>query len=280
MHSILVALWLFTFLSNFAKASFPTSLSKKQFIEYLESYAKKFEINPFNECVQSARYDETSRLWRVKTVSNIASTRTEVEYICRRLVVATGENAESVTPDIEGLAKFGGDVMHVCDYKSGEKFKGKKVLVVGCGNSGMEVSLELSNHNASLPWPSSSADAIDTEAQAVGEDAVDPAEAARNGGVNQMEWAQIVIPACWASVINIALQSDQVKSQHPAAFHLLSLAILLAFASFFISKLIESKFLEKAPKLEKFGVFFIATAFFITITIQFPFYLKFASWAV
>ena len=56
---------------------------------------------------------------------------TEVEYICRWLVVATGENAECVTPDIEGLAEFGGDVMHVCDYKSGEKFKGKKVLVVG-----------------------------------------------------------------------------------------------------------------------------------------------------
>lgn len=129
---------------------FPEYPCKKQFIEYLESYAKKFEINPrFNECVQSARYDETSGLWRVKTVSNMASTRTEVEYICRWLVVATGENAECVTPDIEGLAEFGGDVMHVCDYKSGEKFKGKKVLVVGCGNSGMEVSLDLSNHSAS-----------------------------------------------------------------------------------------------------------------------------------
>ncbi|CAH1417855.1 unnamed protein product [Lactuca virosa] len=29
-----------------------------------------------------------------------------------------------------------------------KKFQGKKVLVVGCGNSGMEVSLDLSNHNA------------------------------------------------------------------------------------------------------------------------------------
>jgi cation diffusion facilitator CzcD-associated flavoprotein CzcO len=74
---------------------------------------------------------------------------TEVEYICRWLVVSTGENAECVTPDIEELAEFGGDVMHVCDYKSGEKLKGKKVLVVGCGNSGMEVSLDLSNHDAS-----------------------------------------------------------------------------------------------------------------------------------
>ncbi|KAE7997917.1 hypothetical protein FH972_002507 [Carpinus fangiana] len=121
---------------------FPEYPTKKQFIDYLESYAKRFEINPrFNECVQSARYDETSGLWRVKTA--------EAEYICRWLVVATGENAECVTPDIEGLAEFSGEVIHVCDYKSGEKFKGKKVLVVGCGNSGMEVSLDLCNHNAS-----------------------------------------------------------------------------------------------------------------------------------
>ncbi|KAF5739006.1 putative monooxygenase [Tripterygium wilfordii] len=128
---------------------FPEYPSKKQFIEYLESYARRFEISPkFNECVQTARYDETSGLWRVKTVSTIGSSRTEIEYICRWLVVATGENAECVTPDIEGLAEFGGEVIHACDYKSGEKYKGKKVLVVGCGNSGMELSLDLCNYNA------------------------------------------------------------------------------------------------------------------------------------
>ncbi|KAL9431226.1 hypothetical protein AB3S75_026415 [Citrus x aurantiifolia] len=129
---------------------FPEYPTKRQFIQYLESYAEKFEINPrFNECVQSARYDETSGLWRVKTASSAGSTKTEFEYICRWLVVATGENAERVMPGIEGLADFGGEVIHACDYKSGEKYKGKKVLVVGCGNSGMELSLDLSNHNAS-----------------------------------------------------------------------------------------------------------------------------------
>ncbi|QCD97810.1 probable indole-3-pyruvate monooxygenase YUCCA8 [Vigna unguiculata] len=129
---------------------FPEYPTKKQFIEYLESYATHFQINPqFNECVQSARYDETSGLWRVKTVSSTAATRSEVEYICRWLVVATGENAECVMPEIEGLSDFKGEVIHACDYKSGESFRGKKVLVVGCGNSGMELSLDLCNHHAS-----------------------------------------------------------------------------------------------------------------------------------
>ncbi|PNY00282.1 flavin-containing monooxygenase yucca8-like protein [Trifolium pratense] len=125
---------------------FPEYPTKKQFINYLESYAKRFEINPrFNECVLSAKYEWTSGLWSVKTVSN----GNEVEYICRWLVVATGENAECVVPDIEGLNEFNGEVIHACDYKSGESFRGKKVLVVGCGNSGMELSLDLCNHNAS-----------------------------------------------------------------------------------------------------------------------------------
>ncbi|KAL3531161.1 hypothetical protein ACH5RR_010483 [Cinchona calisaya] len=126
---------------------YPEYPTKKQFIGYLESYANHFDINPqFNECVQSAKYDEACRLWRVKTVSS--TNGSEVEYICQWLVVATGENAERVVPEIDGLKEFKGEVLHACDYKSGEKFRGKKVLVVGCGNSGMEVSLDLCNHQA------------------------------------------------------------------------------------------------------------------------------------
>jgi indole-3-pyruvate monooxygenase len=129
---------------------FPEYPTKFQFIQYLESYAANFDINPkFNETVQSAKYDETFGLWRVKTISNMGQLGScEFEYICRWIVVATGENAEKVVPDFEGLEDFGGDVLHAGDYKSGGRYQGKKVLVVGCGNSGMEVSLDLYNHGA------------------------------------------------------------------------------------------------------------------------------------
>ncbi|KAH6771299.1 Flavin-binding monooxygenase family protein [Perilla frutescens var. hirtella] len=130
---------------------YPQYPDKKQFVDYLESYAAQFDISPhFNECVQTAKYDDACRLWRVRTVDASGSdgSPAEVEYICEWLVVATGENAERVVPDIPGLAEFGGEVIHACDYKSGESYKGKNVLVVGCGNSGMEVSLDLCNHDA------------------------------------------------------------------------------------------------------------------------------------
>lgn len=129
--------------------TFPEYPTKYQFIEYLESYAKHFEIGPrFNESVISAKYDKTCSLWRIKTGMLNGPGRGEIEYICRWLVVATGENAEKVVPEFEGLEEFGEDVMHACDYRSGDVYKGKRVLVVGCGNSGMEVSLDLCHHDA------------------------------------------------------------------------------------------------------------------------------------
>ncbi|KAJ8428416.1 hypothetical protein Cgig2_010399 [Carnegiea gigantea] len=137
-------------------ASFPEYPSKGQFIAYLDSYARHFNVEPhFNECVQWAKYDDVLQLWRVRTscstqleVDQEEEEEEEVEYVCRWLVVATGENAECVVPDIDGLAHFGGKVVHSSEYKSGQAFRGQKVLVVGCGNSGMEVCLDLSNHNA------------------------------------------------------------------------------------------------------------------------------------
>ncbi|OEL24645.1 putative indole-3-pyruvate monooxygenase YUCCA8 [Dichanthelium oligosanthes] len=124
---------------------YPTS---RQYVDYLKSYAAKFEINPeFNTTVLSARYDETSGLWRVR----VRATDTGVdgmEYIARWLVVTTGENAQSVVPNIPGLDSFTGEVTHVGDYNSGEAYRGKSVLVVGSGNSGMEVALDLFDHGA------------------------------------------------------------------------------------------------------------------------------------
>ncbi|XP_068651773.1 indole-3-pyruvate monooxygenase YUCCA6-like [Aristolochia californica] len=126
-------------------ASFPTYPTKQQFIAYLENYARKFELSPtFNETVESAEYDPAVGIWRLRTTGP----KKETEYVCRWLVVATGENAEAVVPEIDGMEDFAGPIIHTSLYKSGDAFRGKRVLVVGCGNSGMEVCLDLCHYNA------------------------------------------------------------------------------------------------------------------------------------
>lgn len=126
-------------------SDFPTYPTKQQFVKYLEDYAHHFGIEPrFSESVKQAEYDSTLGFWRVKSMGP----KGETEYVCRWLIAATGENAEAVVPEIEGMREFGGPIRHTSLYKSGLEFKGKRVLVVGCGNSGMEVCLDLCNHNA------------------------------------------------------------------------------------------------------------------------------------
>ncbi|XP_031487328.1 probable indole-3-pyruvate monooxygenase YUCCA4 [Nymphaea colorata] len=128
---------------------FPEYPSKHQFLSYLHSYAAKFGIRPrFNQSVLSTQFDPLCGLWRVRTLDLAADSGRTTEYICKWVVVASGENAQPVLPDIPGLDKFKGRVLHTCAYKSGEDFRGQRVLVVGCGNSGMEVSLDLCNQGA------------------------------------------------------------------------------------------------------------------------------------
>ncbi|KAK1421011.1 hypothetical protein QVD17_23048 [Tagetes erecta] len=120
---------------------FPTYPTKQHFLSYLESYAKNFDLNPvFNARVMSAEYDGECGFWRVKTKVS--------EYVSQWVIVATGENAKEVVPRFEGMNEFNGPIVHTSCYKSGECFQHKSVLVVGCGNSGMEVCLDLCNFNA------------------------------------------------------------------------------------------------------------------------------------
>ncbi|KAF8013951.1 hypothetical protein BT93_I1728 [Corymbia citriodora subsp. variegata] len=126
---------------------FPTYPKKQQFLDYLYSYTERFDLRPvLNQTVTSAEFDQSLRCWRVKSLGLKGQ---ETEYLSRWLIVATGENAEEFVPQFEGMSDFGGPILHTSSYKKGDMFCGKRVLVIGCGNSGMEVSLDLCNFNAS-----------------------------------------------------------------------------------------------------------------------------------
>nr|XP_023891212.1 probable indole-3-pyruvate monooxygenase YUCCA10 isoform X2 [Quercus suber]POE62183.1 putative indole-3-pyruvate monooxygenase yucca10 [Quercus suber] len=128
-------------------ASYPTFVPKTMFIQYLDDYVSHFNISPmFQRTVESAEYNEVSKRWIVKA-RNASSGEVEI-YSAKFLVVATGETTNPYTPEVEGLNTFPGEVLHSTKYKSGKEFKNKNVLVVGSGNSGVEIALDLANHGA------------------------------------------------------------------------------------------------------------------------------------
>ncbi|KAK4264759.1 hypothetical protein QN277_025890 [Acacia crassicarpa] len=130
--------------------SSPTFLTKTEFLDYIDNYVKHFNISPhYCRLVDFAKYDETEGKWRIETTNTKGGGRREV-YLATCVVVATGENSEEYIPELCGLDSFEGEIVHSKNYKCGSKYKGKEVLVVGCGNSGMEIAYDLNEFKAQV----------------------------------------------------------------------------------------------------------------------------------
>lgn len=127
--------------------SYPNYVPKNLFLQYLDDYVSKFNISPlYGRFVELAKYDELTKKWKV-TAKNSNSGQLE-EYSARFLVVASGESCDPYIPNVEGLNTFLGEILHSTKFKNGKAYHGKRVLVVGSGNSGMEIALDLANHGA------------------------------------------------------------------------------------------------------------------------------------
>jgi cation diffusion facilitator CzcD-associated flavoprotein CzcO len=108
--------------------------SRAQVIEYLEAYAAKFALKPvFNAAVRVVRRD--GPVWRAEAGQN--SWRAPV------VVIATGWADYPYAPSWPGMETFGGPIVHSSAYRNPAPFAGKRVLVVGYGNSGAEIALDL-----------------------------------------------------------------------------------------------------------------------------------------
>ncbi|KAI0530783.1 hypothetical protein KFK09_000331 [Dendrobium nobile] len=130
--------------------SSPTFLPCADFIRYLDDYVATFGLKKhlkLRRRVDSAKFDSAAARWRV-SAANLESGKVE-EYEARFLVVATGENDEPVLPvGITGLDRFKGDAVHSQQYRTGKAYDGLDVLVVGSGNSGMEIACDLAEGGA------------------------------------------------------------------------------------------------------------------------------------
>ena len=118
---------------------YPRYVPRKLFIQYLDGYAAHFGLEPrFGEAVRSIRREGNG--WLVEsTASSIRAAN---------VVIASGHNTEPSMPSVAGLEKFKGKVIHSAQYSNAKPFAGLSVLVIGMGNTGAEIALDLAENGA------------------------------------------------------------------------------------------------------------------------------------
>jgi indole-3-pyruvate monooxygenase len=120
--------------------SFPRYPSRDQVIEYLEGYARAFDVRPeFGVDVSHCTRTADDR-WEIRTNRGI--------HRARNLVIASGFSRVPYRPTWPGLEDFAGAVLHSSAYTNGHRFRAQRVLVIGFGNSGAEIALDLAECGA------------------------------------------------------------------------------------------------------------------------------------
>ena len=76
----------------------------------------------------------------------LTTTSTGLEILSDHVVIATGLNQVPHQPAYPGMEAFTGRLVHSKEYRNPDPFAGEEVLVVGMGNTGAEIALDLSEN--------------------------------------------------------------------------------------------------------------------------------------
>lgn len=126
--------------------NWPRYLPKDMVANWIETYAWAMECNVWTETeLSKARFDAQAGHWIARLQR---ADGTERVMRPRHLVFANGVAGKPKRPDLPGLDKYGGTVMHTHDYRSGEAWKGRRAIVLGAGTSGHDVAQDLHCHGA------------------------------------------------------------------------------------------------------------------------------------
>jgi putative flavoprotein involved in K+ transport len=115
-------------------------VSRDGVIAYLERYARHHGLE-VRTGVEVRRLDRDGDGWRLATSTG--------SLTARFVVVATGYNRIPFMPDWPGGESFTGELIHGSSYRNPEPFRGRDVLVVGSGNTGAEIAIDLVEGGAS-----------------------------------------------------------------------------------------------------------------------------------
>ncbi|MGW1085495.1 flavin-containing monooxygenase [Streptomyces sp. NPDC002596] len=119
-------------------------VARDDVVRYLEKYVEHHELEVVTG-VEVTRVDRASdgAGWQLTASGGRVLTG-------RAVVVATGYNHTPRIPDWAGRDTFTGELLHASDYRNPAPYAGKDVLVVGIGNTGAEIAVDLVEGGASL----------------------------------------------------------------------------------------------------------------------------------
>lgn len=115
--------------------------SRDGVIEYLHRYADSTGV-AVRTGVEVTRLDRNSGAWSVATSDGAVE--------AERVVVATGHSNEPHVPRWAGA--FEGAIVHSATYRNPTPFAGRRVLVVGAGNSGAEIAIDVAEGGAAATF--------------------------------------------------------------------------------------------------------------------------------
>jgi hypothetical protein len=128
--------------------TWPTYIPKDKIAGWFEAYVESLELNYWTATeFAGGSYDEEAGKWSVVLRRADGSER---EMHPRHVVMATGVSGIPSLPDIPTLRNFSGTVLHSSQYDDGEAWRGKKVLVIGSGNSGHDIAQDLYSAGAKV----------------------------------------------------------------------------------------------------------------------------------
>src|SRR5437868_6981787 len=119
---------------------YPKYLSRDEFVAYLREYADHFDLKVATRAEATRiAFDQRTSQWTMST----ADGRT---WRSRAVVIATGQYRRPMEPQWPGTAEFRGHLAHSVGYSSAKPFVGKRVLVVGAGNSAAEIAADIAEN--------------------------------------------------------------------------------------------------------------------------------------
>ncbi|MER7403914.1 NAD(P)/FAD-dependent oxidoreductase [Streptomyces sp. NPDC000070] len=117
-------------------------VSRDNVVRYLEKYAEHHRL----EIVTGV---EVSRIERAPDGTGwLLHATGGRELTGAAVVVATGYNHTPRVPDWPGRDTYTGEFLHASAYRNAEPFAGREVLVVGAGNTGAEIAVDLADGGA------------------------------------------------------------------------------------------------------------------------------------